>query len=95
MRKRKDSAEYYIITWFFAGFFGTPAKPCVRFIYKTPVLGLLTKTTKTLFESLSTLCFCSAAVMQLVGSKLPPSAYRHQTLSLRISKLSKSKTPLR
>ena len=50
------------------------------------------KPRNTLFESFSTLCFCSAIVTNLVVSKLPPSSYQHHNLSLRMFKLSKRKT---
>jgi hypothetical protein len=52
----------------------------------------LTKTLKTLFEIFGTLCLCSAIVMNLAVSKLPPASCQYHNISFWISKLSKRKT---
>ena len=50
------------------------------------------KTSKTLFESFSTLCSCSAVVMKLVVSTLPPSSCLHHNNPDGLENFLKAKT---
>ena len=52
----------------------------------------LKKTFKTLFESFSTLCSCSAVVMKLVVSTLPPSSCLHHNNPDGLENFLKAKT---
>ena len=52
---------------------------------------ILTKTPKTLFESLGTLCLCSAIVMNLAVSELPPFPCQCHNISFRYQSFQKEK----
>ena len=56
--------------------------------FNTPFC-LITKTVKTLFVSFGTLCLCSAIVMNLAVSKLPPSSCQYHNISYRIQSFQK------
>ena len=49
------------------------------------------KTQKTLFEIFGTLCLCSAIVMNLPVSKLPPSSCQYHNISFRYQSFQKEK----